>query len=83
MVVVQVEIERLSTKKIKQVEEVATFNQDYRHKSPRKACWLELGVYYMLQCVIGLERKGKKWDAWETSLGCHVDIVIQPQMWEK
>jgi hypothetical protein len=37
----------------------------------------------MLQCVIGLERKGKKWDAWETSLGCHVDIVIQPQMWEK
>jgi hypothetical protein len=27
----QVEIERLSIEKIKQVEEVATFNQDYKH----------------------------------------------------
>jgi hypothetical protein len=31
MLVVQAMIERLCTKKIKQVEEVATFNQDYRH----------------------------------------------------
>jgi len=31
MLVVQVGIERLSTKNIKQVEEVATFNQDCRH----------------------------------------------------
>ncbi len=31
MLVVQIEIERLFTKKIKQVEEVATFNQDCRH----------------------------------------------------
>jgi len=63
MLVVQVKIERLSTKNIKQVEEVATFNQDYRYKSLGKACWLELGVYAMLQCVIRLEKKGKKWDA--------------------
>jgi hypothetical protein len=34
MLVVQVKIERLSTKNIKQVEEVATFNQDHRYKSP-------------------------------------------------
>jgi hypothetical protein len=31
MLVVQVGIERLFTKKIKQVEKVATFNQDCRH----------------------------------------------------
>jgi hypothetical protein len=31
MLIVQVGIEKLSTKKIKQVEEVATFNQDYIH----------------------------------------------------
>ncbi len=31
MLVVQVGIERLPTKKIKQVEEVATINQDCRH----------------------------------------------------
>jgi len=31
MLVVQIKIERLSTKKIKQVEELATFNQDCRH----------------------------------------------------
>jgi hypothetical protein len=31
MLVVQAEIERLSTKKIKQVEEVATFNQNCEH----------------------------------------------------
>jgi hypothetical protein len=30
MLVVQARIERLFTKKIKQVEEVVTFNQDYR-----------------------------------------------------
>jgi hypothetical protein len=28
---VQAGIERLSTKKIKKIEEVATFNQDYKH----------------------------------------------------
>jgi hypothetical protein len=31
MLVVQAGIERLYTKKIKQVEEVTTFNQDCRH----------------------------------------------------
>jgi hypothetical protein len=31
MLVVQIGIERLFTKKIKQVEEVATFNQDCKH----------------------------------------------------
>jgi hypothetical protein len=31
MLVVQAKIERLSTKNIKQVEEVATFNQECRH----------------------------------------------------
>jgi hypothetical protein len=36
MLVVQVGIERLSTKKIKQVEKVATFNQDCRHTKVRE-----------------------------------------------
>jgi hypothetical protein len=36
MLVVQVGIERLSTKKIKQVVEVATFNQDCRHTKVRE-----------------------------------------------
>jgi hypothetical protein len=31
MLVVQVGIERLFTKKIKQIKEVATFNQDCKH----------------------------------------------------
>jgi hypothetical protein len=37
----------------------------------------------MLQCATSLDREGKKWDAWETGLGFHVDIVIQPKFWEK
>jgi hypothetical protein len=40
MLVVEVVIERLFTKKIKQDVVVATFNQDYRHKSLGKACWM-------------------------------------------
>ncbi len=42
-----------------------------------------LGIYTMLQGAIGLEREGQKQDAWETSLGFHVNIVIKPQIWEK
>jgi hypothetical protein len=37
----------------------------------------------MLWCATGLEREGKKRDAWETGLRVHVDIVIQPQIWKK
>ncbi len=37
----------------------------------------------MLQCATDLEREGKKQDAWEIGLGFHVDMIIQPQIWEK
>jgi hypothetical protein len=36
MLVVQAGIERLSTKKIKQVEKVRTFNQDCKHTNVRE-----------------------------------------------
>ncbi len=60
MLVVQAGIERLSTKKIKQVEEVATFNQDCKHTKVQETLLaITKNIHYVATCN-WLGQRGKK-----------------------
>jgi len=60
MLVVQAGIERLSINNIKQVEEVATFNQDCRHKRSRKSILVITKNIHFVGMCNRLGKRGEK-----------------------